>query len=167
MMALPNRIQYMNTAPNPEITREKRKAQEEESRRLNKSRQEFVKKNATRNNKMKKSAVIAIALVAACLFLTLYRSGMIYNMQNEYVQLQTETRITTKNNEALMAEIIKASSIGEIAEKSLELELVSVDKESRIVADLSKNNFIEDEPVVVNPGFTEKIFSMINLKIFN
>jgi cell division protein FtsL len=167
MMALPNRVQYMNTAPNPEITREKRKSQEEETRRLEKSRQEFAKKNAVRNNKRKMSAALTIFFIATGLFFTIFRSGMIYNMQNEYVQLQNETRTTLKNNEALQAEIIKASSIGEIAEKSLEMELVSADKGSLIAADLSKNNFIEDEPVVESPKFAEKIFSMLNLNIFN
>ncbi len=166
-MALPNRVQYMNTAPNPEIVREKRRAQEEETRRLEKSRLEFTKKNAVRNNKRKMSAALTILFVATGLFFTIFRSGMIYNMQNEYVQLQNETRITLKNNEALQADIIKASSIGEIAEKSLELELVSVDKESTIAVDLSKNNFAEDETVVESPKFTEKIFSMLNLNIFN
>ena len=166
-MALPNRVQYMNAVPNPEITREKRRAQEEEKRRLEKSRQEFAKKNATRNNKMRMSAVLTIFFMATGLFVTIFRSGMIYNMQNEYVQLQNETRMTMKNNEALQAEIIKASSIGEIAEKSIELELVSVGQESAITADLSKNNFIEDEPVVEQPKFTDKIFSMLNLNIFN
>ena len=166
-MALPNRVQYMNTAPNPEIVREKRRAQEEETRRLEKSRLEFTKKNAVRNNKRKMSAALTILFVATGLFFTIFRSCMIYNMQNEYVQLQNETRITLKNNEALQADIIKASSIGEIAEKSLELELVSVDKESIIAVDLSKNNFTEDETVVESPKFTEKIFSMLNLNIFN
>jgi cell division protein FtsL len=167
MMALPNRVQYMNTAPNPEIIRDKRRAQEEETRRLEKSRQEFAKKNAIRNNKMRMSAILTIFFMATGLFITIFRSGMIYNMQNEYVQLQSETRTTLKNNEALQAEIIKASSIGEIAQKSLELELVSVDKESRIVADLSKNNFIVDEPLVGRPKFADRIFSMLNLNIFN
>jgi cell division protein FtsL len=167
MMALPNRVQYLNTAPNPEIIREKRRAQEDETRRLEKSRHEFTKKNAVRNNKRKMSAALTILFIATGLFLTIFRSGVIYNMQNEYVQLQNETRTTMKNNEALQAEIIKASSIGEIAEKSLELELVSVDKESTLVVDLSKNNFSEDEAVVVKPKFAEKIFSMLNLNIFN
>lgn len=166
-MALPNRVQYMSTAPNPEIIIEKRRAQEEETRRLEKSRLEFTKKNAVRNNKRKMSAALTILFVATGLFLTIFRSGMIYNMQNEYVQLQNETRTTLKNNEALQADIIKASSIGEIAEKSLELELVSVDKEIIIAVDLSKNNFTEDEPVVERPKFAEKIFSMLNLNIFN
>lgn len=166
-MALTNRVQYLNTAPNPEIIREKRRAQEEETRRLEKSRREFANKNAVRNNKRKMSAALTIFFIATGLFFTIFRSGMIYNMQNEYVQLQNETRTTLKNNEALQAEIIKASSIGEIAEKSLELELVSVDNESLIVADLSKNNFAEDEPVVEEPKFAEKIFSMLNLNIFN
>lgn len=166
-MALPNRVQYMNTAPSPEIIIEKRRAQEEERRKLERSRQEFAKKNAVRNNKRKMSAALTIFFIATGLFFTIFRSGMIYNMQNEYVQLQNETRTTLKNNEALQAEMIKASSIGEIAEKSLELELVSVDNENLIAVDLSKNNFAEEEMVVENPKFAEKIFSMLNLNIFN
>ena len=166
-MALPNRIQYMNAAPNPEINIERRRAQEEERRRLERSRQEFAKKNAARNNKMRMSAVLTIFFMVTGLFVTIFRSGMIYDMQDEYVKLQNETRITMKMNEALQAEIIKASSIGEIAEKSLELELVSAGQDSAITADLSKNNFIEEEPVVEEPRFADKIFSMLNLNIFN
>ena len=167
MMALPNRVQYLDTVANPEITRENRRAQEEENRRLEKSRQEFAKKTAARNNRMKMSAVLTIFFMATALFVTIFRSGMIYNMQKEYVELQNETRLTMKNNEALQAEIIKASSIGEIAEKSIALELVSVGQESAIAADLSRNNFMEDEPLVEQPKFTDKVFSMLNLNFFN
>ena len=167
MMALPNRVQYLDTVANPEITRENRRAQEEENRRLEKSRQEFARKTAVRNNSMKMSAVLTILFMATALFVTIFRSGMIYNMQKEYVELQNETRLTLKNNEALQAEIIKASSIGEIAEKSIALELVSVGQDSAIAADLSRNNFMEDEPEMEQPKFTDKVFSLLNLNIFN
>lgn len=167
MMALPNRVQYLDTVANPEITRENRRAQEEENRRLEKSRQEFARKTAVRNNSMKMSAVLTILFMATALFVTIFRSGMIYNMQKEYVELQNETRLTMKNNEALQAEIIKASSIGEIAEKSIALELVSVGQDSAIAADLSRNNFMEDEPEMEQPKFTDKVFSLLNLNIFN
>ena len=166
-MALPNRVQYLDTVANPEITRENRRAQEEENRRLEKSRQEFARKTAVRNNSMKMSAVLTILFMATALFVTIFRSGMIYNMQKEYVELQNETRLTMKNNEALQAEIIKASSIGEIAEKSIALELVSVGQDSAIAADLSRNNFMEDEPEMEQPKFSDKVFSMLNLNIFN
>lgn len=166
-MALPNRVQYLDTVANPEITRENRRAQEEENRRLEKSRQEFARKTAVRNNSMKMSAVLTILFMATALFVTIFRSGMIYNMQKEYVELQNETRLTMKNNEALQAEIIKASSIGEIAEKSIALELVSVGQDSAIAADLSRNNFMEDEPEMEQPKFTDKVFSLLNLNIFN
>ncbi len=166
-MALPNRVQYLSTAPNPEIRREKQREQEEERRRLEKSRQDFHKKNAARKNKMKMSAALTIVFMASGLFVTVFRSGMIYNMQNEYVQMQNDTRATIKSNEALKAKLIQASSIGDIAEKSVALELVSVDKSEYLEIDLTKNNFIETEPENAEPKFTDKIFSMLNLNISN
>jgi cell division protein FtsL len=165
MMALPNRVQYLSTAPNPEVSREQRRLQEEESRKLEKSRHEFQRRNAARNNQLRMSAVITIFFMASSLFVTIYRSGIIYNMQNEYVRMQNDTRATYKNNEALKAELIKASSIGDIAEKSIALELVESDREKSLVIDLSKNNFLEEEPVVEQLSFTDKIFSMLNLNI--
>lgn len=111
------------------------------------------------------SAVITIFFMASSLFVTIYRSGIIYNMQNEYVRMQNDTRATYKNNEALKAELIKASSIGDIAEKSIALELVESDREKSLEIDLSKNNFLEEEPVVEQLSFTDKIFSMLNLNI--
>jgi len=94
MMALPNRVQYLSTAPNPEIRREKQREQEEERRRLEKSKKEFHRKNAARNNKMKMSAALTIFFMATGLFVTIFRSGMIYNMQNEYVQMQIILKLT-------------------------------------------------------------------------
>ena len=70
-------------------------------------------------------------------------------------------------DEALKAKLIQASSIGDIAEKSIALELVSVDKADYLEVDLTKNNFLETESVEAKPDFTEKIFSMLNLNIFN
>ncbi|HSL86278.1 MAG TPA: hypothetical protein VK861_05050 [Bacteroidales bacterium] len=166
-MALPNRVQYFSAAPNPEIGREQQRHREEELRKLEQSRQDFKRKNAARNNKMRMSATLTIFFMAASLFVTIYRSGMIYDMQNEYVQMQTETRMTERSNEALKAKLIKASSIGDIAEKSIELELVSVDRESFIEVDLTKDNFAEIESVTAEPKFTDKIFSMLNLNISN
>jgi len=166
-MALPNRVQYLSTAPNPEIRREKQREQEEERRRLEKSKQDFHRKNAARNNKMKMSAALTIFFMASGLFVTIFRSGKIYNMQNEYVQMQNDTRATIKSNEALKAKLIQASSIGDIAEKSIALELVSVDKADYLEVDLTKNNFMETESVQAEPKFTDKIFSMLNLNISN
>lgn len=164
-MALPNRVQYFSTAPNPDVSREQRRLQEEEARKLEKSRQEFQRRNAARNNKLKMSAVFTIFFVAFSLFVTIFRSGIIYNKQNDYVRMQNETRITVKNNEALKAELIKASSIGDIAEKSAVLALVESDRESYLEIDLSRNNFLEEEPVAEKANFTDKIFSMLNLNI--
>lgn len=166
-MALPNRVQYLSTAPNPEIRREKQREQEEERRRLEKSKQDFHKKNAARNNQIKIKAALTIFFMAGSLFVTIFRSGMIYNMQNEYVQMQNDTRATVKINEALKAKLIQASSIGDIAEKSVALELVSVDKSDYLEIDLTKNNFIEPEAASAEPKFTDKIFSMLNLNISN
>ncbi|HCW73263.1 MAG TPA: hypothetical protein DHM90_05110, partial [Clostridiaceae bacterium] len=93
------------------------------------------------------SAALTIFFMATGLFVTIFRSGMIYNMQNEYVQMQNDTRATVKSNEALKAKLIQASSIGDIAEKSIALELVSVDKADYLEVDLAKNNFMDTESV--------------------
>ena len=168
MMALPNRVQYYPGAErNPKIDQEELNRQREESKKLEKSRNELNRRNALRNNRMKMSVVMTIFFIAAVSFVTIYRTSVIYSLQNEYVTMQKDTKSLGKTNEALKAELIKASSINAIVEKSKELALVEPAKDSFLMVDLSKDNFKEDGPVVTEPNFSEKILSALTLNIFN
>ena len=168
MMALPNRVEYFPGAErNPKIDQEQLTRQREEQKKLERSRQELNRRNALRNNRMKMSVVMTIFFIAAVSFVTIYRSSVIYSLQNEYVTMQKDTRTLGKANEALKAELIKASSINAIVEKSESLALVEPAKDSYLMVDLSKNNFKEDEPVVEKPNLSEKILSALTLNIFN
>lgn len=168
MMALPNRVEYFPGAErNPKIDQEQLNRQREEQKKLERSRQELNRRNALRNNRMKMSVVMTIFFIAAVSFVTIYRSSVIYSLQNQYVTMQKDTRTLGKANEALKAELIKASSINTIVEKSQSLALVEPAKDSYLMVDLSKNNFKEDEPVVEKPNLSEKILSALTLNIFN
>ena len=168
MMALPNRVEYFPGAErNPKIDQEQLTRQREEQKKLERSRQELNRRNALRNNRMKMSVVMTIFFIAAVSFVTIYRSSVIYSLQNQYVTMQKDTRTLGKANEALKAELIKASSINAIVEKSESLALVEPAKDSYLMVDLSKNNFKEDEPVVEKPNLSEKILSALTLNIFN
>ena len=168
MMALPNRVQYYpGVEKSPEIHQEELRKQREESKRLEKSKQEFNRRNALRNNRMKMSVVLTIFFIAAVSLVTIYRSSVIYSLQNQYVTLQSETKSLGKGNEALKAELIMASSISEIMKKSEVLALVEPAKDSYLMVDLSRNNFTEEELVVNETNFSEKILSMLSLNIFN
>lgn len=168
MMALPNRVEYFPGAErNPKIDQEQLNRQREEQKKLERSRQELNRRNALRNNRMKMSVVMTIFFIAAVSFVTIYRSSVIYSLQNQYVTMQKDTRTLGKANEALKAELIKASSINAIVEKSESLALVEPAKDSYLMVDLSKNNFKEDEPVVEKPNLSEKILSALTLNIFN
>ncbi|MGB4590158.1 MAG: hypothetical protein WBI17_13160 [Clostridiaceae bacterium] len=167
-MALPNRIQYFPGAErNPKIDQEELNRQREQSKKLEKSRQELNRRNALRNNQMKMSVVMTIFFIASVLFVTIYRTSVIYSLQNDYVSMQKDTNTLGKANEALKAELIKASSINAIVEKSEELALVEPAKDSFLMVDLSRNNFKDDEPVAEEPNLSEKILSALTLNIFN
>lgn len=160
-MALPERVPYIHAVPNPSVEREQKRRENEEKRKLQKSREQYQKKTAARNNSMKKTVARSILFMAVLFAFVLYRSSMVYNLQNQYVGIQNQIRETEKLNEDLKSKIIKASSIKEVAEKSKELELQTVNKEDYIEVDLSVNHFSESVAITEDKSFTERILSFI------
>lgn len=162
MMALPDKFLGTSLAPHPEVDHEKRRRNIEERRILEESKRKFQKENATRNNKIKLQTVMVILLIASGLFVTIFRTGMVYSAQNEYVALQTQTREIMKSNEALQANLIKASAIGELKEKSEGLNLTENTQGQLITVDLSVNHFSEEEIVVKPVKLLDRLFSLVN-----
>ena len=86
---------------------------------------------------------------------------MVYDLQNQYVGMQNQIRETEKLNEDLRSKIIKASSIKELAEKSKEMELQTVNREDYIEVDLSVNHFSDGVAVTEEKSLSEQILSLI------
>lgn len=164
-MALPERAPYIHTVPNPSVEREQKRREAEEQRKLQKSKELFQKKTAARNNEMKRSITKSIFFMAVLLGFVLYRGSVVFQLQNQYVSMQNEIRETLKNSEDLRSKIIKASSIGEVAEKSKNLELVAVDRAEYIEVDLFANHFSEQEIQTEEKSLSERIFSMIPFEL--
>lgn len=160
-MALPERVPYIHAVPNPSVEREQKRREVEEKRKLQRSREQYQKKTAVRNNAMKRSVGRSIFFMAVLLAFVLFRSSMVYNLQNQYVGMQNQIRETEKMNEDLRSKIIKASSINEIAEKSKELDLQTVNREDYIEVDFSMNHFSEGAAVTEEKSLSEQILSLI------
>lgn len=166
MMALP-RVQYGSTVLNPGYAQEDPRIQRQEEKRERETQKEYTRRTAMRNNKIRKSVMMTILFMAVASFITIYRGGMIYSMQNQYVSMQSETKTLNKENEDLRAQLIKASSINDIVAKSQAMALVSVSQDSVIRVDLSKNNFKSEESVTAKASLPQKILAYLNQQIFN
>ncbi|MBW8384370.1 MAG: hypothetical protein K0M69_17850, partial [Youngiibacter sp.] len=109
-MALKNRSYISgNTVLKPKVQTEPGRI-DKDLQKLEKSRREFNRRNAVRANRVKRGILTTIAIIGILSFITIFRSAMVYNLQMEYVNLQNETRQVQKQNEALKAELIKASA---------------------------------------------------------
>lgn len=162
MMALPDKFLGTSLAPRPEVDHERRQKNEEERQAYQRSRQEFHKETAARNNKLKRQAVMMIMVIALGLFGTIVRSVLVYSAQNEFVALQNETREVVKSNEALRANLIKASAIGELKEQSVALNLMENEQGLSLTVDLSVNHFREEEIVEKPTKLMDRLFSKVN-----
>jgi cell division protein FtsB len=162
MMALPDKYLATSPAPRPEVEIERRQKMAEERQAYEQSKRKFHKENAVRNNKLKRETVLLILVVGFMLFGTIYRSGMVYSVQNDYVSLQNETRDISKSNEAMKASLIKASAIGELNEKSILLNLENNGQGTVITVDLSINHFGEEEIVEQPIKLMDRLFSKLD-----
>lgn len=160
-MALPERVPYIHAVPNPSVEREQKRREVEEKRKLQRSKEQYRKKTAVQNNAMKKSVGRSIFFMAVLLAFVLFRSSMVYDLQNQYVGMQNQIRETEKLNEDLRSKIIKASSIKELAEKSKKMELQTVNREDYIEVDLSVNHFSDGVAVTEEKSLSEQILSLI------
>jgi cell division protein FtsL len=161
-MALKNRSYISgNTVLKPKVQTEPGRI-DKDLQKLEKSRREFNRRNAVRANRVKRGILTTIAIIGILSFITIFRSAMVYNLQMEYVNLQNETRQVQKQNEALKAELIKASALDGIVTGSASLALVSEDTSKALVVDLSHDNFLPEETVMPEPGFLEKIMAFLD-----
>ncbi len=158
MMALPDKF---SSVPQHEVEQERRHKMAEERQTLERSKRSFNKENALRNNKIKLQTVILILFIASGLFVTIFRTGTVYMAQKEYVAMQTETREVLRANEALKANLIKGSAIGELEEKALALSLTE-NGENPLKIDLSLNHFGDEEIVEKSKPLLERFFSKAN-----
>lgn len=163
-MALQNKG-YINgtSVVKPQIVADPNRV-EQDLEKLKKSKQEHVRRNAMRNNKVRSGVVVMIVFMAALAFLTVYRGASIYLLQKQYVDLRQETQLLAGENEALRADIIKLSSIQDMVQRSEELHLVEAPTAYGIHVDLSRNYFAEAQVEPVERPFAEEIMSFIGLR---
>lgn len=135
---------------------------DEDLRKLKKSRQDFMKRNAMRNNKMKMGIISTLLFLGIFSSVTVFRSAQVYNLQKEFVGLQTETRQVMKENEALRAELIKSGALEDIVTRSSALELVEADNALALVVNLDKENFMPEETVAESRTIIEVLFSFLS-----
>lgn len=162
MMALPDKFLGTSLAPRPEVDYEKKRKNTEEHRVLQESKRKYHKENAARNNKIKIQTMMLILFMASALFVTIFRTGLVYSAQNQFVTLQSETREMVKSNESLQANLIKASAIGELKEKSEVLNLAENIQGLAITVDLSVNHFGEEVLTEQPTRLLERLFSFVN-----
>lgn len=135
---------------------------DEDLKKLKKSRQDFMKRNAMRNNKMKMGIISTLLFIGIFSFVTVFRSAQVYNLQKEFVSIQTETRNVSRENEALRAELIKAGALGDIVTRSSSLDLVQADSAQALVVNLDKDNFMPEETVAESRTIMDVLFSFLS-----
>lgn len=154
-----------NTIVNPEIF-ESPKRSREEIKKLQESKENYRRQNIRRNNKVRVNTILTLCFVAIICFFTIYRSSMIFSMQNEYLEMQSETKALKNENEALRSQMINASSLNEMISASEELDLVQLNKNEYLTLDLNKNNFKDIEEKIEEDNFIDKAMSFLTLKNF-
>jgi hypothetical protein len=135
---------------------------DEDLRKLKKSRQDFMKRNAMRNNKMKMGIISTLLFIGIFSSVTVFRSAQVYNLQKEFVSIQTETRNVSRENEALRAELIKAGALGDIVTRSSSLDLVEADNAQALVVNLDRENFMPEETVAESRTIMDVLFSFLS-----
>lgn len=168
MMALKNERKYIsgNVVVNPEApkTGKTPKLKPEDLQRLQESKNEYRREEIRNNNKVRVKTILTLFCIAIICFFTIYRSSKIYSLQNEYLQLQNETRILSNQNEDLKSKLINASSLNDMVNESEKLNLVELDNDEYLKLDLNKNNFKDIEEIEENNNLIEKVMSLLSLK---
>ena len=154
-----NKVVNPKTYNSPQISRE-------ELRKLKESKENYRNQNIRNNNKLRVNTVLTLCFVAIICFFTIYRSSMIYSLQNEYLEMQNETKVLKNENEALKSQIINASSLNEMVASSEKLNLVQLSKDEYLTLDLNKNNFEDIEEIIEEDSLIDKAMSFLTFKNF-
>ncbi|NLC65638.1 MAG: hypothetical protein GX752_01695 [Clostridium sp.] len=170
MMALKNERKYIsgNVVVNPETKKTPKtpKRNLEELQKLQESKNQYRRQKIRTNNKVRVNTILTLFLLAIICFFTIYRSSNIYTLQNEYLNLQNETRILKNQNEDMKSKLINASSLNEMVNESEKLNLVQLDNDEYLKLDLNKNNFKDIEEIAETNNLIEKAMSFLSFKAF-
>ncbi|MDU6877397.1 cell division protein FtsL [Clostridium tepidum] len=122
----------------PQIEKDNKKDKKEQYKKNKKIQQKLVKK------KIKTLQNIIIAFILGVILVARY--GMLYSMQKELSNINSEISKVEKESENLKVELVHHSNLSNIEKIAGEkLKMVPSNKESAIYADLSYNNFKKED----------------------
>lgn len=129
-----------NTALNPkrkydEVKRREERENLERKRREQQRRERNAKKAVVKN-------ILQVASIALVLgVLTIGRDGKVYRMQNDLINVNKEIKNVTAEGEALRANLLKYSSLGEIKEIASSNGMVMPKQSDTITVNITKDFF--------------------------
>ena len=129
-----------NTALSPkrkydEVKRREERENLERQRREQQKRERNSKKAVVKN-------ILNVASIALVLgVLTIARDGKVYKMQNDLTNVKKEIKTVTAEGEALRANLLKYSSLGEIKEIASTNGMKMPQKDDSITVDITKDFF--------------------------
>lgn len=129
-----------NTVLNPKRKYDEVKKREEREK-LERQRREQQKRERNAKKALVKNIlnVASIALVLGVL--TIARDGKVYSMQNDLTNVKKEIKNATADGEALRANLLKYSSLGEIKEIANASGMKMPQKDDSINVDITKDFF--------------------------
>jgi cell division protein FtsL len=138
----------------------------EEYEKLKRSKVERINRVKQKKNAQKRKVMMSIACVFLVGFSLIWGEAQVYRSQIKLSDIKAEITETNKENEDLRLQLAKASSIDNIrsvAESNL--HMIAPDRKLMIVADLNKDNFI-DEPKDYRESKAKEIITIIKSLLF-
>lgn len=129
-----------NTALNPkrkydEVKRKDEREKLERQRKEQQKRERNAKKAVVKN-------ILSIASIALILgVFTIARDGKVYSMQNDLTNVKNEIKNATAEGEALRANLLKYSSLGEIKEIAAASGMKMPQNDDSIIVNITKDFF--------------------------
>lgn len=113
---------------------------EEQARKLRKSKEEHIRRKALAKNKIKAKIMLAIVIGFFIGVSMIYRYSAIYTLGNKLQAAQLDAQNMQKNNENLELQLAKFNNLQNLQQKANALQMVQPDKNSAVYVDLNKQS---------------------------
>lgn len=139
--------------------------EDEEVKELNRLKKEHLKNKKQVQNKIKAKVMLGITCIFVVGFILLFRYSMMYDMQKQLINMQTDTSSLNKQNDALRFQLAKYNNINFVQQKSADLHMLQPTKGTAVYVNLNKKNIVSDSNVQ-NNSKSMSFLEFIKSKLF-
>lgn len=139
--------------------------EDEKVKELKRLKKEHLKNKKQVQNKIKAKVMLGITCIFVVGFILLFRYSMMYDMQKQLINMQTETSTLNKQNDALRFQLAKYNNINFVQQKSADLHMVEPTKGTAVYVNLNKQNIVSDSNVQ-NNSKSMSFLEFIKSKLF-